>query len=187
MASVHPAMRGTFGTMDYFILTMKAKDVASRLTIPTEMPGWDNMNIEERFHREIDYDRVKNQIAPYLANDPDRFFSALIVDVINPDDMAFEPAASVLGSEEPELYQMVAKSFGFLVLSGAEVLVPLDGQHRLAALNFALSGKDEKRKPISGMAPNPELADDDVLLILIKHDARKGRSIFNKVHRCAKT
>lgn len=186
MASVHPAMRGTFGSTDYFILTMKANDVANQLTIPKEMPGWDDMNIEERFQREINYNRVKKQIAPYLANDPDRFFGALIVDVINPDGMEFEPAESVLGSKVPKLYQTAAKSFGFLTLSGGEMLVPLDGQHRLAALNFALSGKDEKQNPISGMDPNPELANDDVLLIVIKHDVRKGRSIFNKVNRYAK-
>lgn len=186
MASVHPAMRGTFGSTDYFILTMKANDVANRLTIPKEMPDWDDMNIEERFQREINYNRVRKQIAPYLANDPDRFFGALIVDVINPDEMDFEPAERVLGSKVPKLYQTAARSFGFLTLSGGEMLVPLDGQHRLAALKFAMSGKDEKQRPISGMDQNSELANDDVLLIMIKHDLKKGRSIFNKVNRYAK-
>ena len=186
MASVHPAMRGTFGSTDYFILTMKANDVANRLTIPKEMPDWDDMNIEERFQRDINYNRVRKQIAPYLANDPDRFFGALIVDVINPDEMDFEPAERVLGSKVPKLYQTAAKSFGFLTLSGGEMLVPLDGQHRLAALKFAMSGKDEKQRPISGMDQNSELANDDVLLIMIKHDLKKGRSIFNKVNRYAK-
>lgn len=179
-------MRGTFGSTDYFILTMKANDVANQLTIPKEMPGWDDLNIEERFQREINYNRVKKQIAPYLSNDSDRFFGALIVDVINPDGMEFEPAESVLGSKVPKLYQTAAKSFGFLTLSGGEMLVPLDGQHRLAALKFALSGRDEKQNPISGMTPNTELANDDVLLIMIKHDVKKGRSIFNKVNRYAK-
>ena len=186
MASVYPAMRGTFGSTDYFIVTMKANDVANQITIPKEMPGWDDMNIEERFQREINYTRVKKQIAPYLANDPDRFFGALIVDVINPEEMDFEPAEKVLGSRVPRLYQTASKSFGFLTLSGGEMLVPLDGQHRLAALTFALSGKDEKQNPISGVDPNPNLANDDVLLIMIKHDLKKGRSIFNKVNRYAK-
>ncbi len=186
MASVYPAMRGTFGSTDYFIVTMKANDVANQITIPKEMPGWDDMNIEERFQREINYTRVKKQIAPYLANDPDRFFGALIVDVINPEEMDFEPAEKVLGSRVPRLYQTASKSFGFLTLSGGEMLVPLDGQHRLAALTFALSGKDERQNPISGVDPNPNLANDDVLLIMIKHDLKKGRSIFNKVNRYAK-
>ena len=103
MASVHPAMRGWFGSTEYFMVTMKANDVANQLTIPKEMPGWGDLDIEERFQREVNYNRVRKQIAPYLANDPDRFFGALIVAVLNPDSMDFEPADNVL-AKVPKLY-----------------------------------------------------------------------------------
>ena len=186
MASVHPAMKGRFGSTDYFMITMKANDVKNQLTIPREIPNWGELDLEERFQREINYNRVKKQIAPYLANDSDRFFGALIVAVINAEEMKFEPANKIL-HEVPTLYETAAKSFGFLILSGGELLVPLDGQHRLAAIQFALSGKDEKDRPIEDFSPNQELANDDVLLILIKHDdPYKGRKIFNKVNRYAK-
>lgn len=185
MASVHPAMRGKFGSTEYFMLTMKAGDAANRLTIPKEMPDWGELELEERYQREINYNRVKKLIAPYLANDPDRFFGALIVAVINPDEMEFEAMDNVSG-KIPKLYQTASRSFGFVTLSGGEMLVPLDGQHRLAAIQFALSGKDEKQKPISGLTPNADLSNDDILLILIRHDAEKGRKIFNKVNRYAK-
>lgn len=185
MASVHPAMRGKFGSTDYYMLTMKANDVANQLVIPKEMPDWDDLDLEDRFQRDINYNRVKKLIAPYLANDPDRFFGALIVDVINPDEMEFEAMDNV-SSKIPKLYQTAARAFGFLTLSGGEMLVPLDGQHRLAAIQFAISGKDEKQRPISGINPNPDLANDDVLLIMIRHDDEKGRKIFNKVNRYAK-
>lgn len=185
MASVHPAMHGKFGSTDYYMITMKANDVANQLVIPKEMPDWEDLDLEDRFQREINYNRVRKQIAPYLANDPDRFFGALIVDVINPDHMDFEAMDNV-SSKFPKLYQTASKAFGFLTLSGGEMLVPLDGQHRLAAIQFALSGKDEKQKPIQGVSPNPDLANDDVLLIMIKHEPEKGRRIFNKVNRYAK-
>ena len=186
MASVHPAMRGQFGSTEYFMLTMKANDVASRLTIPKKMPEWGDLDIEERFQREINYNRVRKQIAPYLANDPDRFFGALIVAVLNPEGMEFEPADNVL-SKAPKLYATAARSFGFVTLEGGEVLVPLDGQHRLAAIQFALSGKDEKQRDIEGVSPNTDLANDDVLLILVRHDdPQRSRKIFNKVNRYAK-
>jgi len=185
MASVHPAMHGRFGSTDYYMITMKANDVANQLVIPKEMPDWDDLELEDRFQREINYNRVRKQIAPYLANDPDRFFGALIVDVINPEHMDFEAMDSV-SSKFPRLYQTAAKSFGFLTLSGGEMLVPLDGQHRLAAIQFALSGKDEKQRPIQGVDPNADLANDDVLLIMIRHEPDKGRRIFNKVNRYAK-
>ena len=187
MASVHPAMRGKFGSTEYFMLTMKAGDVANQLVIPKKMPDWGELELEERFQREINYNRVKKHIAPYLANDPDRFFGGLIVDVINSEEMVFEAMDNVYQARRiPNLYQTASKSFGFLTLSGGEMLVPLDGQHRLAAIQFALSGKDEKQKPIPGVSPNPELANDDVLLIMIKHESEKGRKIFNKVNRYAK-
>ena len=185
MASVHPAMQGKFGSSTYYMVTMKAGDVANQLVIPKEMPGWDDLELEARFQREINYNRVRKHIAPYLADDPDRFFGALIVDVINPEGMEFEAMDNV-SSKIPKLYQTAARAFGFLTLSGGEMLVPLDGQHRLAALKFAISGKDEKQRPISGIQPNQEVANDDVLLILLEHDPVKGRKIFNKVNRYAK-
>lgn len=188
MPSVHPAMKGNFGSTEYFMITMKAKDVASQLDIPKDMPDWSELELEERFQREINFNRVRKLIAPYLANDPDRFFGALIVDVLNPEGMKFEPLDNVLPSRNvPQLYQTAAQAFGFLTLSGGEVLVPLDGQHRLAAIKFALSGIDERGDSIEGVNPNTDLANDDVLLIMIEHDdSSKGRKIFNKVNRYAK-
>ena len=185
MASVHPAMKGKFGSTEYFMVTMKAGNVAKQLVILKEMPGWKELGIEERFHRKIDYNRVKKQIAPYLSNDPDRFFGALIVSVFNGEEMEFEPASNMMDGV-PKLYQTAAESFGFLVLSGGEMLVPLDGQHRLVALQAALSDNDEKPNEIPEVAPNPELTNDDVVLIMIRHDAQKSRKIFNKVKRRAR-
>ena len=188
MASVYATMKGKFGSTEYFMLRMKAMDVANKLVIPKEMRGWEDLALEERFQRAIDYNRVKKQIAPYLSNDPDRFFGALIVSVINDEGMGFEPASKKLSgiSELDQLHKTEAKSFGFLTLSGDEVLVPLDGQHRFAALQAAITGKDEKQKEIPGVTPNPELAKDDVMLIMIRHDIKKGSKIFNKVNRYAK-
>lgn len=184
MASVHPAMKGKFGSTEYFMSTMKARDVAKQLVILKEMPDWEDLGIEERFHREIDYNRVRKQIAPYLSNDPDRFFGALIVSVFNHERMKFESASNKFHHGD-ELYADAAEAFGFLILSGGELLVPLDGQHRLVALRAALSDNDEKQKKTSEVAPNPELANDDLMLIMIRHDAQKSRRIFNKVKKRA--
>ncbi len=187
MATVYPAMKGQFGSTEYFMITMKANDVTKQLIIPKDMPNWDDLKLEERYQREINYNRVKKQIAPYLAHDPDRFLGALIVEAYNPENMKFKPADDLFKKKVIELYQTAAKSFGFLILSGGEMLVPLDGQHRLKAIEFAMDGKDEKEKPVNGITPNTDLANDDVLLMIIKHDGTsKGRKIFNKVNRYAK-
>jgi len=181
-----PVIRGKFGSTEYYVARMKAQEVANRLVMPKDLKEWEEMSIEERFQREVNYNRVKKHIAPYLANDEDRFFGALIVDIYNPEGIDFEPLGEV-AKKLPGLYKASADSFGFLHMTGGEVLVPLDGQHRLAALRFAVTGKDEKNKDIPGLENNFDVAQDDVTLILVAHDAKKARKIFNKVNRYAKS
>lgn len=179
------AMKGQFGSTEFYLVTMPAKELAERLVIPKEMPEWEDMTLEERFQRDVNYGRVKEHIAPYLAHDPDRFFGAFIVDIFNGDGVEFEPITQI-AKGLPTLYQNAAKQLGFLHLQGNEVLVPLDGQHRLAAIKFAITGKDEKSKDIPGLQPNIDVANDSCTVILIKHDTKKARKIFNKVNRYAK-
>ncbi len=185
MSTVHPAMQGTMGSTPYWLVTMPAKELTERLTIPKDIEGWDDLSIEERYQRDIDYRRVRNQIAPYLMTDDDRFFGAFIVSVLNADSVEFEPLGT-MGSKIPNLYKQAGRALGFLTLSGSEVLVPLDGQHRLAALGFAISGKDEKQRPIKVFEANAAVATDDCTVIMIRHDPAKSRRIFNKVNRYAK-
>jgi len=185
MATAIPAMRGQFGTTEYYLVTMRAKELADKLVIPKDLDEWEDMTLEERFQREVNFGRVRKHIAPYLANDQDRFFGAFIVDIYNAEGVSFEPISDII-SKMPALYQKAGSVFGFLYLEGNEVLVPLDGQHRLAAIRFAISGKDEKGRDISGITPNLDIANDLCTVILVKHDARKARKIFNKVNRYAK-
>jgi DNA sulfur modification protein DndB len=174
-----PAIRGKIGSTEYYIATMKASEVVNSLRIPKDMPDWGHESIEERYQREINYKRVRDQIAPYIANDPDRFFNALIVDILNSEGVTFDPLSEL--AKLPSLWAGLGDNFGVLKLQGSEQLVPLDGQHRLAAIRFALYGKDEKDQPIDTFQCNPLIADDDITLVLVKHDRAKARKIFNKV------
>ena len=184
MATTIPAIQGKFGSTDYWVTTMKARELASSLTIPKDVSGWEEMSIEEKYQRDIGISRVKKFIAPYLANDPDRFFGSLIVTVINDEGMSFESVTDVANLSQ--LYSTSAAGMGFLTLSGGEVLVPLDGQHRLKAIQFAITGKDDTGKDIPNIDSNSDLANEDVTVIFIRHDPQKSRKIFNKVNRYAK-
>jgi DNA sulfur modification protein DndB len=90
-----PAIRGKIGSTEYYIATMKASEVVNSLRIPKDMPDWGHESIEERYQREINYKRVRDQIAPYIANDPDRFFNALIVDILNSEGVTFDPLSEL--------------------------------------------------------------------------------------------
>lgn len=186
MASVLPAMRGQFGSTEYYIVTMPAKDLTERLVIPQNLEGWEDLTLEERYQREINYNRVKRQIAPYLLEDPDRFFGAFIVSMLNAEDIEFEAISNIYKGNVPNLYRTAAHAFGFLTLQGSELLVPLDGQHRLAALTFAINGKDEKQQPLEDFTARADIAGDVCTVMLITHDEGKSRKIFNKVNRYAK-
>lgn len=186
MATTVAAMKGKLGSTEYFILAMKAKELVEKTIIPSEMKGWENMTLEETEQRDINYTRVKNQIAPYLASDKDRFFGAIILTAKNFDPSNFEPIADIATKGLPNLYKTQSQLMGFLTLTGGEELIPLDGQHRLKAIQFAIEGRDEKSKPITNLAPCSELANEDVTVILVPYDARKARKIFTKVNKYAK-
>ena len=148
MASTIPVLEGQFGSTTYYMTTMKASEVVNRLHVPKNLDGWAEMSIEERWQREINYSRVKKQIAPYLINTQDRFFGSLVVAIYKGNKPKFEPLKKMSPNISGGAYSESIERLGFLTLAGNEILVPLDGQHRLAALKFAMTGKDERDKEI---------------------------------------
>lgn len=186
MASSLPAFRGSFGSTEFFVLTMQAGEFVRTMTVPKELEEWEDLSPEEKFQREINYKRVATHIAPYLAHDEDRFIGAFIVEVRQGDKMQFESLVDAGVKFPRALPDSLMNKFGILYLEGSEVMVPLDGQHRLAALEFAISGKDEKKNDIKGLSANPKVAADTCTVILIRHDLEKARKIFNKVNKYAK-
>ena len=190
MASTIPAMRGELGSTQYFLVTMKAKEVAEKMKAAVEIEGWESLSLEQKYQRDINFNRVRRDIAPYLATDRDRFFGALIVAVQHGEKMLFEPVKEVMGGKSfTGSHRLAADGLGFLSLSGEEILIPIDGQHRAKAIDFAIRGKDHQDKELEFEA-NPEVATDDITLILIhfdtKEDVSKARKIFSKVNRYAK-
>ena len=186
MATTVPALKGKLGAMDYYVLTIKAAELARAVQIPLESDAlkWKDLSIEERYQREINYNRCKKQIAPYLANDPNRFFGAIIIAAVNFDPV-FEPLPEM--GKLPALYKTASAPMGFLTFKGGEILVPLDGQHRVKALKFAIEGIDEKGRKISGVKPDSKLADEDITVMMVAYDPKRARRIFNKVNRYAKS
>ena len=161
----------------------------TKVKVPKELPGWDHLSIEERYQRDIKLLRVKKHIAPYLANDESRFFGAIIVTATNfGDEVSFEPLSDIATRGLPALYRTAATGMGFLTFTGEEVLVPLDGQHRLKAIEFAITGRDERGNDIRLIeTPCLDLAKEDVTVILVPWHPEKARKIFTKVNRYAKS
>ena len=191
MSSTVPAMKGRMGDTDYYLISLKASELINLVKLPKNMPDWDDEKIEEIYQRKINYPRVRNQIAPYLATNKDtRFFGSLIVAAFNFDEtVEFTPlneiaavTASRLRPDEKE----AGSKIGMLTLHGGIMMAPLDGQHRLKALEFAMFGKDHQGKDIPGITVDPVLATEDISVILVPYDADKARRIFTRVNRYAR-
>lgn len=185
MSRTLAVMRGKLGTTEFFIGSMKAGEIVNSVRTAAELPDWQDMSIEERMQRDLDWKRIENEIARYLAEDEDRFFSALLVAIYNSDGMSFEPLSEINGV--PELYAQTMKNFGCLHFQGGELLFALDGQHRLKGTDTAISGRDHKGNPIEGFERNLELANDDIPVVLIRYEpVKRSRKTFNKVNQYAK-
>ncbi len=187
MVTMVPALRGKFGETEYFFSSMRVGEFLKLAQFPKEISDWEDLSIEERYHKDINLANVRKSIAPYFAMDEYRFSGALVLAVINHENMVFEPLANFGGrSNVPALYQTASGDMGFLTLQGGETLVPLDGQHRAKAFKFAIDGLDDNNRPILGMKSNPDLSNDQVSVILVRFEPTRARRIFNKINRYAK-
>lgn len=177
MAIVIPAIKGRLGNTDYFETTMKVRDLVQAVRPPREMDDWANFSIEDRMQREPDEKRIKAQLAPYMAKNPDRFLGSIIV-LVYKGEIIFEPMSD-LTKTVPAAYRSSALRIGFITIDGGTLIV-LDGQHRLLAMRMVHQGE------IPGQFAS-DVNEDEVCVVFIEfEDKVKTRRIFNTVNRYAK-
>lgn len=186
-------IKARMGDTEYYITKMPAGELVNNVGVAKEMPEWPDMTAEEKMQRECDIRRIVEEIVPYVIEDPDHFFSSLIVDIYSGfEDIRFESVEDAVNGI-PAAYAVPMKGMGFITLPGSERLIALDGQHRLLSLRIAIKGimgvpAGTKYTPsINALIPHPELAKDEVCVILVQHtDTAKIRKIFNKINKYAK-
>jgi len=167
------------GSTTYYMVSMRALELTGSVRIASERDGWANLGIEERMQRELNSNRIKKELAPYIRDHPDRFWGSIIV-LVEPGSLEFEPLGSLLTDPIPAAYRKTAEKIGFLTINDGEHIA-LDGQHRLAALDAVVKNKIEEG-PFSGAVP-----DDEMCVLFIEfQESQKTRRIFNKVNRHAK-
>ncbi len=74
-------IKAKVGKTTYYISKISARELIDKVGIANELPEWPDMTAEEKMRRECDIRRIVEEIVPYVIEDPDRFFSSLIVDV----------------------------------------------------------------------------------------------------------
>lgn len=186
MTTTYPALRGKFGTTEYYAIVMRVSELVGMVQFPSDETGWRNNSIEEQFQRKLDMSRVTRSIAPYFASDSKRFSGSLVVAVSNPDDMKFENMEDVTKDDAlPFAYGSATDSLGFVTFNNLK-LITLDGQHRTKALQLAMHwSKNPESKP-TDIISDDSLGDDQITLILVNSDTTLSRYIFNKINKYAK-
>jgi len=179
MAIVSAALKGRMGSTDYYLSKMIVRELLQGVSpADSHKEWWKDLPPHERMQRDANLKRVKEQIAPYLANSTDRFFGSIIV-LVYDGDIEFESLVKSFNVNIPKAYKSQADDMGFITITGGKLLV-LDGQHRWYGLQSIMQGETEGTQ-------NAFIPADEISVIFIKHETdEKTRRIFNKVNRYAK-
>lgn len=186
--------KGKFGSTEYFQTKMSAGTLVNSVGFAKEMPEYDEMTADEKIQRDLDLNRVILEMVPYLTEDDDRFYSSIVVDIYQGwEEIEFEPLENVTGAL-PKAYKNTMSDFGFVTFPDDQVLIALDGQHRLLSLKIAIkglmgipAGAEIKPSWEKRIVPHPELAKEEVSVIFVKHESdAKIRKLFNKINKYAK-
>jgi hypothetical protein len=156
----------------YFTTTMSIREAADSLKLVSQFPGYENMawRIDDLYQRDIDWERVEKDIAPYLANTQEpQFFNSLTIALMPIKDNETQASFQSASWAPPELKGNFAKrlnvgpiSLGYynnwdaptepaarlgrISWNPQQVFsVAIDGQHRLAALKEAARGGYDDR------------------------------------------
>ncbi|MFZ4664842.1 MAG: DNA sulfur modification protein DndB [Prochlorotrichaceae cyanobacterium] len=173
MADYVPALRARMGDWQYYVTVMKLGKIARECRLAEEIHA--NKDLDDLIQRAIQ-DRVRKEMVPYLLNEPQRFYGALVVAVYG-GTPEFSPVAvhehSLLDDTQAHSY-----GFGLLRFDGGQIYYALDGQHRLKSIQEAIS-------------INPDLAQEEISVIILKHETspeglERTRRLFSTLNRRAK-
>jgi len=162
----------------YYTSSMTFQQIASTIKRPDEIA--ERSSLKMWIQRELEPKR-QDQIVAYLANQPQRFFGAIIAGIYggDPEWLPVSVGESAGMAGQP-LEDRTRESFGIIRLRGDESIFPLDGQHRVEAIKAAL-------KTSGGEA----LATEEVSVIFVGHEVsedgrKRTRRLFSTLNRYAK-
>lgn len=174
-----PALRGVMGDWVFYVTLLPLKEVCRRIKRTDEVHT--SQLLKEWIQRALT--NRSDDIAHYLKSHSQRFFNSLVVGVYegNPEWHQISLRKSPL-FDPLELDERVSESLGFLVLSGAEKLFAIDGQHRVEGIKrFMNDLKGEEQTRIQ----------DEICAIFVAHKntqagIQRTRRLFSTLNRTAK-
>ncbi len=156
------AIKGEMGETEFFLTTATFGEISRMVRYKENEKEWP---AELRQQRPLNMSSVRNLMVPYLVENEDHFYSALVVEHIRPgngdNSVNFIPDTD--GSD-----------VGWVEMQGAEMLEALDGQHRLKSIELAV-------------AESPDLARETIGLIIVAHKTvKESQQLFSDLNKNAK-
>ncbi len=151
------------GSRQYWVVVWRWGLVSTIVRFADTLPDYKNLPPAEKIQRDLNKGRVTKEILPYLLNNADLFFGALIVEGRSPSGTPpqFEPLPGFSG-------------YGTLTVPDDYVMYAIDGQHRLKAIQEAIE-------------VDPGFASESQSVILVWHETTtKTRKLFTHVNKHAR-
>lgn len=186
--NIYPALRSQMGSWTYYVVKMNARHLSENVKFAYEI--YEDRTLDEAIQRILNERRVKTEIVEYLKNQPNRFFSSIVIAALNGDPL-FYPVEI---TDYPELAifrddQEINQAFGVLKFDGNQEYYALDGQHRLAAIKMLL----DRSNPVSDGAPQGFDKDELSVIVVVPSQEdtnetfmQKYRRLFSNLNRYAK-
>ena len=174
------------GRWDYYLARMSMRELAENIRYAEEIHG--PTQLSDAIQRELRRSRATKEIASYLVRQEDRFFSSLVVAVLDgepqwhPVSLEDNPEFAMLSSD-----RRLSEAFGVLTFNGEQNYYALDGQHRLSAIRQLLDGETDYTLPTDFRREEVS-----VIFVLPRHleDANdfivRYRRLFGNLNRYAK-
>jgi DNA sulfur modification protein DndB len=166
-----PALKARMGDWNYYVTVMKLGKIARECRLAEEIHT--NKDLDALIQRAIQ-DRVEKEMVPYLVNEPQRFYGALVVAVYG-GEPEFSPVTVAEHSLLDDSQERNSYGFGLLRFDGSQVYYALDGQHRLKSIQEAIK-------------IDPDLGKEEITVIILNHeDSKEGlertRRLFSTLRR----
>ena len=184
---IYPAIKAQMGRWEYYLARMSMRELAENIRYAEEIHG--PTQLSDAIQRELRRSRATKEIASYLVRQEDRFFSSIVVAVLDgkpqwhPVSLEDNPEFTMLNSDK-----RLSEAFGVLTFNGEQDYYALDGQHRLSAIRQLLDGEtdytlptDFRREEVSVIFVLPRHLEDANEFIV------RYRRLFGNLNRYAKS
>ena len=174
------------GRWDYFMVRMSMRELAENVKYAEEIH--EATHLSEAIQRELKRNRATKEIASYLVNQEDRFFSSIVVAALegdpqwHPVSLEAAPQFDILKAD-----RRLSNAFGVLTFNGEQKYYALDGQHRLAAIRSLIEREtdlippeDFRNEEMSVIIVTPRQLEDPADFMI------RYRRLFGHLNRYAK-